>query len=93
MAFFARRGEDVVQWGSEMRGERLGGIKKGEEVMSHYCDVESPVEARRKWASGPLGGVCVCERCVWEADTAAVDLDATTAPRFHDGVGKGYGSC
>ena len=72
MAFFARGGEDVVQWGSQERGEKLGGIKKGEEVMSHYCDVELPVEARREWAAGALGGECVCERCVWEADAKSI---------------------
>ena len=86
IAFFARGGEDTVQWGPEGRGKRLGGLKRGEEVMSHYCDVDLPVEARREWAAGPLGGVCVCERCVWEADAvpsggaAAASVNVGTTP-------------
>lgn len=42
------------------------GIKKGEEVFSHYCDVRLPVKERREWAAGALGGDCVCSRCIWE---------------------------
>jgi len=51
-------------------GERervRGGIKKGGEVLNHYCDVRMAVRERREWAAGALGGECVCERCVWEA--------------------------
>lgn len=44
-----------------------GGIKKGQEILSHYCDLDLPVAERRAWMSGPMGGDCVCERCVWEA--------------------------
>ncbi|EGP88342.1 uncharacterized protein MYCGRDRAFT_71278 [Zymoseptoria tritici IPO323] len=43
------------------------GIKKGEEVLNHYCDIELSVKDRREWASGALGGDCMCDRCVWEA--------------------------
>jgi hypothetical protein len=43
------------------------GIKKGEEVLNHYCDIDLPVKDRREWASGALGGDCMCDRCVWEA--------------------------
>lgn len=43
------------------------GIRKGEEVLSHYCDVDLPVQERREWAVGALGGLCACERCRWEA--------------------------
>ena len=67
MTLVARGGKEVVQWGSQERG---GGIKKDKEILSHYCDVDLPVEARREWAAGALGGVCVCERCVWEAARA-----------------------
>jgi hypothetical protein len=42
-------------------------IPKGQEIMSHYCDIELPVKERREWAAGALGGLCRCERCVWEA--------------------------
>ena len=44
-----------------------GGIKKGEEILSHYCDVELGMRERREWAMGALGGECLCVRCVWEA--------------------------
>jgi hypothetical protein len=43
-------------------------IKKGEEILGHYCDVDLGVEERREWAAGALGGECRCERCVWEAE-------------------------
>lgn len=61
--FWAR--EERVLW--EGGGERkTPGLKKGEEVFNHYCDVELPVKERREWAAGALGGMCMCERCVWE---------------------------
>lgn len=72
----ARGGEDVVRWGEgtgegerEGKGEEerwKGGIRKGEEVLNHYCDVDLPVKERREWMVGTLGGVCMCQRCVWE---------------------------
>ena len=43
------------------------GIKKGEEVLGHYCDIHLPVDERREWAAGALGGKCMCKRCVYEA--------------------------
>ncbi|BEJ16758.1 hypothetical protein CspHIS471_0601590 [Cutaneotrichosporon sp. HIS471] len=33
------------------------GIKKGQEILNHYCDIRLPVTERREWASGPLGVV------------------------------------
>ncbi|CAI6336106.1 unnamed protein product [Periconia digitata] len=63
------RGERV-EWSPPRDGEGKGkeaGLKKGEEVFSHYCDISLSVKERREWAVGALGGVCVCERCVWEA--------------------------
>ncbi|TVY35118.1 hypothetical protein LSUB1_G006512 [Lachnellula subtilissima] len=63
------------EWGARMRfwcrerrirGES-GGIKKGEEVLNHYCDIELPVKERREWAIGSLGGRCMCGRCKREA--------------------------
>lgn len=64
---FGVRGKaDVERW-KEMPGKEWGGgIKKGEEVLNHYCDVELDVKERREWAVGALGGMCVCERCTWE---------------------------
>ncbi|KAK5990205.1 hypothetical protein PT974_08471 [Cladobotryum mycophilum] len=63
-------------WGGRMvlsaRRERVigcrpGGIKKGEEILNHYCDVTLPVQQRREWARGSLGGWCMCKRCRDEA--------------------------
>lgn len=45
---------------------RPPGIKKGEEVLNHYCDVRLPVNERREWMLGALGGKCMCERCRFE---------------------------
>jgi hypothetical protein len=42
------------------------GLKKGEEILNHYCDLDLPVQERREWARGALGGDCQCERCLWE---------------------------
>ncbi|CAK7263842.1 hypothetical protein SEPCBS119000_000705 [Sporothrix epigloea] len=46
---------------------RPGGIAAGEEILNHYCDVDLPVQQRREWASGSLGGICMCLRCQNEA--------------------------
>jgi hypothetical protein len=35
--------------------------------MNHYCDIELPVQERREWAKGSLGGYCMCDRCRREA--------------------------
>lgn len=72
--FEARGDADVRAWSSVPCSSSSSssarpwgkGIRKGEEVLNHYCDVELPVEQRREWAVGALGGMCVCERCVWE---------------------------
>ena len=56
--------EERIEW--DGKGRRKGGIGKGEEILSHYCDIEMEVRDRRQWAVGALGGMCVCERCVWE---------------------------
>ncbi|KAI2612623.1 uncharacterized protein GGS25DRAFT_126891 [Hypoxylon fragiforme] len=64
------------EWGGRMvltaREKRVvdgapGGIKAGEEILNHYCDVNLPVQQRREWASGSLGGWCMCRRCRNEA--------------------------
>ncbi|KAJ4230089.1 hypothetical protein NW759_003450 [Fusarium solani] len=64
------------EWGGRMvleaRRERVldgrpGGIRRGEEILNHYCDVNLPVQQRREWARGSLGGWCMCKRCRDEA--------------------------
>jgi hypothetical protein len=63
------------EWGGRMRlwardkrvGGGEGGIKKGDEVLNHYCDIELSVRDRREWAAGSLGGWCMCDRCRREA--------------------------
>ncbi|KAI0128823.1 hypothetical protein BJ170DRAFT_347637 [Xylariales sp. AK1849] len=54
-------------------GDRPGGIRSGEEILNHYCDVTLPVQERREWARGSLGGWCMCARCREEAAAAAGD--------------------
>ena len=78
MGFVARGGDDIVEWdhrvgNDNVKGKWEGGIKAGQEVLSHYCDVGLPVKERRQWAIGALGGVCVCERCLWEEKENAKD--------------------
>ncbi|KAI0024757.1 hypothetical protein F4780DRAFT_553246 [Xylariomycetidae sp. FL0641] len=67
-------------WGGRMvlkARERLvvgnvpGGIKSGEEILNHYCDVNLPAQERREWARGSLGGWCMCQRCREETATQA----------------------
>jgi hypothetical protein len=67
MRFWTR--ESLVEW--KGRNPTITpGIKKGEEVFSHYCDISLPVKERREWAVGALGGECMCSRCVWEEKEA-----------------------
>jgi len=63
-------GGRMVLWAREKRvvNHARGGIKAGEEILNHYCDVDLPVQQRREWASGSLGGWCMCQRCRREAD-------------------------
>ncbi|KAI1854579.1 hypothetical protein JX265_007551 [Neoarthrinium moseri] len=56
-------------------GDKPGGIKKGEEILNHYCDVTLPVHERREWARGSLGGWCMCARCRAEAGSATADTN------------------
>ncbi|KAJ3491665.1 hypothetical protein NLG97_g5552 [Lecanicillium saksenae] len=62
-------GGRMVLWAKKERkvGGRPGGIKKGEEILNHYCDIDMPVQQRREWARGSLGGWCMCQRCRDEA--------------------------
>ncbi|WQF76093.1 Putative Zinc finger, MYND-type, tetratricopeptide-like helical domain superfamily [Colletotrichum destructivum] len=68
------------EWGGRMllwaRKEKIvgnvpGGLKAGDEVLNHYCDISLPVEQRREWAKGSLGGWCMCQRCRDEAAAAS----------------------
>lgn len=55
-------------WCRESRiGGKPGGIKAGEEILNHYCDIDLNVFDRREWAKGSLGGWCMCDRCRREA--------------------------
>ncbi|KAJ5893273.1 Tetratricopeptide-like helical [Penicillium taxi] len=73
ITFRARSNEETAVWVRkdeagvpEMVDPKPGGIKKDEEIMNHYCDIGLPVNERREWASGALGGGCTCKRCMWE---------------------------
>ncbi|KAF2132159.1 hypothetical protein P153DRAFT_383047 [Dothidotthia symphoricarpi CBS 119687] len=63
MKFWTR--EKLVEWEGRDPSKKPG-LRRGEEVFSHYCDVRLPVQERREWAVGALGGDCVCPRCMWE---------------------------
>ncbi|ROV98362.1 hypothetical protein VMCG_07113 [Cytospora schulzeri] len=74
------------EWGGRMRlwaredkvvsGGPPAGLRAGEEVLNHYCDISLPVQARREWASGALGGWCMCKRCRDEAAAASAAASA-----------------
>ncbi|KAF7592947.1 hypothetical protein BBP40_012183 [Aspergillus hancockii] len=73
ITFRARTESERPVWrrigtGEERTPSRNEGIKKDEEILNHYCDIGLDVKNRREWARGALGGWCLCERCVWEAD-------------------------
>ncbi|KAL1871413.1 hypothetical protein Daus18300_004780 [Diaporthe australafricana] len=88
------------EWGGRMRlwarerkvvGDQPGGIKAGEEILNHYCDTDLPVQKRREWAEGSLGGWCMCKRCRDEIAQNGLDGSATNgvngaAPDGVDGV-------
>ncbi|KAI9724845.1 MAG: hypothetical protein M1812_000121 [Candelaria pacifica] len=63
---FWARVRRVVWGGADGKEGGVGGIKKGEEVLNHYCDIDLSVKERREWAIGALGGICMCPRCTWE---------------------------
>lgn len=74
------------EWGARMKfwarksriGGKEGGIKKGEEILNHYTDIDLKVKERREWAMGSLGGFCMCDRCKREAGE---DIDQGIANR------------
>ncbi|CAG9971917.1 unnamed protein product [Clonostachys byssicola] len=64
-------GGHMVLWAKKERiGGKEGGIKADEEILNHYCDINLPVQQRREWALGSLGGWCMCQRCRDEAAAA-----------------------
>ena len=65
--FKVRNEEERVRWRIESAQSHFPGIKEGEEILNHYCDVRLPIKERREWAKGALGGACRCERCLWES--------------------------
>ncbi|KAJ5086126.1 hypothetical protein N7532_010897 [Penicillium argentinense] len=74
ITFRARHDEETAVWVRtypdgkiEAKPPAKGGIAKDQEILNHYCDIGLPVKERREWASGALGGLCRCDRCVWEA--------------------------
>lgn len=81
------------EWGGKMRlqaserrvvNNRPGGIKAGEEILNHYCDIDLPVQARREWAQGSLGGWCMCQRCRDESAHNGQDGNGDYSPRGQD---------
>ncbi len=69
----ANKGEDGQAQQDMPDNERPNGggskmIKKGEEILSHYCDVTLPYTERQEWMMGCLGGACMCDRCLREEE-------------------------
>ncbi|ERF72269.1 hypothetical protein EPUS_02156 [Endocarpon pusillum Z07020] len=66
------KGQDVAEDGNGEDGNDVKGtwhgVRAGEEILTHYCDIDLPVKERREYMLGSLGGECICERCVWEAE-------------------------
>lgn len=53
MGFVARTEEETIRWGEKEKGldpyeTSRGGIKEGQEVLNHYCDIDLPVKERRE---------------------------------------------
>ncbi|EEA21306.1 hypothetical protein TMatcc_009292 [Talaromyces marneffei ATCC 18224] len=77
ICFMVRKKDEKAVWRREIDGvkeERATEtskegvmIRKGEEILNHYCDIGIEVRERREWARGALGGLCQCARCQWEA--------------------------
>jgi len=64
--FIAR--EKKVAWGGRSEEDCQGGIKGGDQIFNHYCDINLGFRERRDWARTALGGSCQCDRCKWEED-------------------------
>ena len=46
MKFWVR--EERVSWKGR-QGRKEPGLRKGEEVLNHYCDIDLDVKERREW--------------------------------------------
>lgn len=68
MRFWARTDDQLVKWGPRVPSteQAEAGVRKGQDILSHYCDIDLDVQQRREWAQGALGGDCRCPRCLWE---------------------------
>lgn len=86
------------QWGGRMKlwcrekrvDGKAGGIRAGDEVLNHYCDIELKVQDRREWAKGSLGGWCMCDRCRREAaegEEKAKILNGDRGEHLVNGIG------
>ncbi|CAK7266001.1 hypothetical protein SEPCBS119000_001798 [Sporothrix epigloea] len=75
-----RANEERVQLAEDKAAgtTRPGGIAAGQEILNHYCDVELPVQLRREWVRGILGGTCMRQRCQNEAATERGETLATS---------------
>ncbi|CRG92484.1 hypothetical protein PISL3812_09545 [Talaromyces islandicus] len=70
ITFMVRREEEKAGWKhpkKEGRPSTTALIRKDEEILNHYCDIDLGVRQRREWAQGALGGLCQCVRCKWES--------------------------
>lgn len=47
-------------------GNAANTIRAGEQIWSHYTDVDLDFQQRRDNLAAVLGGVCMCERCIAE---------------------------
>ena len=77
-------GGRMVLWARDVRvvneAPGPGGISPGDEILNHYCDINLPVNERREWAKGSLGGWCMCNRCRNESLAAAAATPNGVAP-------------
>ncbi|KAJ5601165.1 Tetratricopeptide-like helical [Penicillium lagena] len=73
ITFRARTADEKPVWERNFKGVHQtrpagsGGIGANVEILNHYCDIGLDVKQRREWACGALGGMCRCQRCLWEA--------------------------
>ena len=58
-----QRGAEVKAEDDDAGSNNAVAIGRGQEILSHYCDISLPYRERREWMMGCLGGACRCERC------------------------------